>query len=85
MMEMMAECCGGWGAGMMWGMGLFALLILVLSVLAAAALVKYLLSGRRPRGGITAPKRPAPAARRSGVAGEAREKGGTTSRWQARA
>jgi hypothetical protein len=49
MMEMMAECCGGWGAGMMWGMGLFALLILVLSVLAAAALVKYLLSGRRPR------------------------------------
>ena len=48
-MEMIAECCGGWGAGMMWGMGLFWLLILAVLVLAAAALVKYLLAGRRPR------------------------------------
>ncbi len=49
MMDMMAGCCGGWGAGMMWGMGLFGLLVLVVLVLAAAALVKYLLSGRGGR------------------------------------
>ncbi len=50
MMDMMAACCGGWGAGMMWGMGLFGLLVLVVLVLAAAAaLVTYLLSGRRPQ------------------------------------
>jgi hypothetical protein len=49
MMDVMAACCGGWGAGMMWGMGLFGLLIPVVLVLAAAALVKYLLSGRRPQ------------------------------------
>ncbi len=49
MMDLMAACCGGWGAGMMWGMGLFGLLILVVLALAAAALVKYLLSGRRPQ------------------------------------
>jgi hypothetical protein len=33
------------GGGMMWGMGLFGLLILVLVVLGAAALVKYLFFG----------------------------------------
>ena len=69
--------------GMMWGMGLFGLLILVVLVLAAAALVMYLLSGRRPQD--RNPEAPGPAARRSGVAGEARAKRGTTSRWQARA
>jgi hypothetical protein len=30
-----------------WGMGLFGLLVLVLIILAIAALVKYLLSGRK--------------------------------------
>lgn len=39
---------GMMGGGMMWGMGLFWLLILVLLVLAAGAPVKYLFfSGRR--------------------------------------
>ena len=33
---------------MMWGMGLFGLLLLVLLVLGAAALVKYLFFSRRP-------------------------------------
>jgi hypothetical protein len=35
-----------WGGGgaMMWGMGLFGLLVLVLIVLAIAALIKYLTS-----------------------------------------
>ena len=33
--------------GMMWGMGLFGLLLLVLLVLTIAALVKYLFFGRR--------------------------------------
>ena len=33
--------------GMMWGMGLLWLLIIVVLVLGAAALVKYLWSGRR--------------------------------------
>lgn len=35
------------GGAMMWGMGLFGLLVIVVHLLAAAALVKYLLSGRR--------------------------------------
>jgi hypothetical protein len=34
--------------GMMWGMGLFGLLVLVLLVLGIAALVKYLFRDRRP-------------------------------------
>ncbi len=33
---------GTMGVGMMWGMGLFCLLILVLVVLGAGALIKYL-------------------------------------------
>jgi hypothetical protein len=33
--------------GMMWGMGLLSLLLIVALVLATAALVKYLRSGRR--------------------------------------
>jgi hypothetical protein len=32
--------------GMMWGMGLVGLLVLVILVLGAAALIKYLFSGR---------------------------------------
>lgn len=38
---------GTMGGGMMWGMGLFGLLILVVSVLAAGALIKYLFFGGR--------------------------------------
>lgn len=34
------------GGGMMWGMGLFGLLLIVLIVLAVAALVKYLFFSR---------------------------------------
>ena len=34
------------GAAMMWGMGLLWLLVIVVLLLAAGALVKYLLSGR---------------------------------------
>lgn len=34
------------GGGMMWGMGFFGLLILILIVLAIAALAKYLFSDR---------------------------------------
>lgn len=33
--------------GMGWGMGLFGLLVLVLLILGVAALVKYLMSGRK--------------------------------------
>lgn len=33
--------------GMMWGVGLVFLLVIIVLVLAAAALVKYLLSGRK--------------------------------------
>lgn len=33
--------------GMMWGMGLFGLLVLIVLVLGAAALIKYLVSGRK--------------------------------------
>ncbi len=33
--------------GMMWGMGLLWLLVIVVLVLGATALVKYLLSGRK--------------------------------------
>lgn len=33
---------GMMGGGMMWGMGLFGLLILIVLVLAAGALIKYL-------------------------------------------
>lgn len=36
---------GHWGMG--WGGGIFGLLLLVLVVLAIAALVKYLLTGRK--------------------------------------
>ncbi len=35
------------GGGMMWGVGLFWLLILVVLVLAAGALIKYLFFGDR--------------------------------------
>ena len=35
------------GGGMMWGMGLVWLLLVIVLVLAAAALVKYLYGGRR--------------------------------------
>jgi hypothetical protein len=35
------------GGGMMWGMGLIGLLALIVLVLAAAALIKYLLFSRR--------------------------------------
>ena len=35
------------GGGMMWGMGLFGLLLIALLVLAAAALVKYLFFDNR--------------------------------------
>jgi hypothetical protein len=39
---------GMMGGGMMWGMGLFWLLILIVLVLAAGALIKYLFfSGKR--------------------------------------
>jgi hypothetical protein len=39
---------GGWiMPGMMWGMGLLWLLLVIVLALAAAALVKYLLSNRR--------------------------------------
>jgi len=34
--------------GMMWGMGLFGLLALLVLVLGAAALIKYLFFGHRP-------------------------------------
>ena len=38
------------GGGMMWGMGLFWLLAIIVLVLGAAALIKYLFfSGRGPR------------------------------------
>jgi hypothetical protein len=35
------------GGGMMWGMGLIGLLALIVLVLAAAALIKYLFFSRR--------------------------------------
>jgi len=41
MMDMMS-------GGMMWGMGLIGLLIIIVLVLAAAALVKYLFFSKRP-------------------------------------
>ena len=34
------------GGGMMWGMGLIGLLVIIVLVLAAAALVKYLFSSK---------------------------------------
>ena len=34
--------------GMMWGIGLIGLLVIIVLVLAAAALVKYLLFSKRP-------------------------------------
>jgi hypothetical protein len=37
----------GMAPGMMWGMGLICLLVVMVLILAAAALVKYLLSGRK--------------------------------------
>ena len=42
---MMDELMGG---GMMWGMGLIGLLVIIVLVLAAAALVKYLFFSKRP-------------------------------------
>ncbi len=36
----------GMGGGMMWGMGLIWIVVIVVLVLAGAALVKYLFSGR---------------------------------------
>ena len=36
------------GGGMIWGMGLIGLLVITVLVLAAAALVKYLLFSKRP-------------------------------------
>jgi len=36
------------GGGMMWGMGLIGLLLLIVLVLGAVALIKYLFSNRRP-------------------------------------
>ena len=33
------------GGGMMWGMGLLGLLVIIVLVLAAAALIKYLFGG----------------------------------------
>ena len=38
-------------SGMMWGMGLIGLLLVIVLVLAAAALAKYLLSGHGRRSG----------------------------------
>ena len=38
---------GQMGSGMMWGMGLLWLLVIIVLILAAAALVKYLFSGWR--------------------------------------
>jgi type IV secretory pathway VirB2 component (pilin) len=35
------------GGGMMWGMGLIGLLLLIVLVLAAATLIKYLFSANR--------------------------------------
>jgi hypothetical protein len=35
------------GGGMMWGMGLIGLLVIVVLLLGAAALVKYLFFGKR--------------------------------------
>ena len=46
----MMDCMMGGGA-MMWGMGLVGLLFIVVLLLAGAALVKYLFSGRRRSGG----------------------------------
>ena len=42
---MMHDMMNGMG-GMMWGMGLFGLFVLIVLGLAAAALIKYLLSNR---------------------------------------
>jgi hypothetical protein len=36
------------GGGMMWGMGLIGLLLLLVLMLGAAALIKYLFFDRRP-------------------------------------
>ena len=36
----------GMGGGMMWGMGLFGLLVIIVLVLAAIALAKYVFSRR---------------------------------------
>jgi hypothetical protein len=36
------------GGGMMWGMGLIGLLVIIVLVLAAVALVKYLFFSKRP-------------------------------------
>ena len=36
------------GGGMMWGMGLIGLLLIIVLVLGAAALIKYLFFSKRP-------------------------------------
>ena len=36
------------GGGMMWGMGLIGLLVIIVLLLGAAALIKYLFFGKRP-------------------------------------
>lgn len=48
MMHDVFQWSGHWGA-MMWGMGLWWTLVLILVVLAIAALTKYLFSGDRRR------------------------------------
>ena len=57
-MNGMMDGGGMMGGGMMWGMGLFGLAVIVLLLLAAAALVKYLFfDGRTERSSAN----PAPA------------------------
>lgn len=41
------DMMGGGMGGMMWGMGLLWVLVLIVLVLAAAALIKYLFFGKR--------------------------------------
>jgi hypothetical protein len=38
---MMHDMIGDWSGGMMWGMGLFGLLSLIILILVVTALVKY--------------------------------------------
>jgi hypothetical protein len=38
---MMHDMMGDWSGGMMWGMGFFGLLVLIVLVLVIAALAKY--------------------------------------------
>ncbi len=43
MFDMMTQMCAGGG----WLFGIFSILVLIVLILAAAALIKYLLTGRR--------------------------------------